>query len=203
VAQKLFPIVLLSLVLGLAACGGGGDAGGGSDDEAEIETAIVASVTSSDPTKCTKYETLSFVEQNANASGSKAIAHCREAAADTSGDPKEVTVSAIKVNGGKATAHVAFVGGGLNQQVVSVAIVKEGKSWKLDRITGFVKVDDEALAKTMEGLLEESVPKATKAQLKCFSDEFRGISKAKAKELLLSKSSEGLNALVQSCVSSG
>lgn len=198
--KPLLPIVLMSLILGLAACGGGGEGG---EDEAQIEENILTSLTSTDPTKCTKLETLDFVEQNADASGSKAIAACREAAADTSKDAKEVDVSEIAVDGKDATANVGFEGGGLDQQVVSIALVEEGGTWKLDQITGFVELDDNALAKTMEGLLEESAAGVPEPVVECFSDEFRGISKERAKELLLGKSTEGLSKIVQSCQQGG
>lgn len=188
-------VALLVASLVLVACG---DSGGGSAED-QIEATIVTSVTTTDPSKCTELMTANFVDQNSDQSGAAALKECEAEADDPEDDPDEVTVSAIEIDGTEATANVAFVGGGLDGQTVSVDLVEEDGAWKLDQITSFVELDNEALARTLEARFESASSEITPEQLACLGDAFRGASKAEIEELLLSGSSQPLVEFVRVC----
>lgn len=185
---------LLAAALVLAACGEDGESA-----EAQIEETIVTSLNSTDPSKCTELMTAAFVDQNSDRSGAAALKECEAEAGDTEDDPDEVTVSAIEVDGADASANVAFLGGGLNGQTVSVDLVEEDGGWKLDRMTSFVVLDNEALARTLEARFQSRSSEISPAQLACLGDAFRNASKAEIEELLLSGSSQALVEFVQVC----
>lgn len=185
---------LLVASLALVACG---DSGEGAEEQ--IEETIVTSVKTTDPSKCTELMTANFVNQNSDQSGAAALKECEVEANDPEDDPDDVTVSAIEVDGTAATANVAFVGGGLDGQTVSVDLVEEDGTWKLDEITSFVELDNEALARTLEARFETTSSEITPEQLACLGDAFRNASKAKVEELLLSGSSQPLVEFVSVC----
>jgi len=195
-ALILAPCLLLVAAIGLAACGGDG---GGDSEVEEISNVINESVTTTDPSKCTDLLTTRFIEQNSDKTGKVALEECEAEAADTSDDPDELTVSAVKIDGAKATAEAAFVGGSFDGQTVSLALVDDGGQWKLDEISGFASYDADALAKTLEGRFESLSSEITPAQIECIGDLIRETSKEKAEELLLSGDSAAFIEFVQVC----
>lgn len=191
----LLPCLLLLSALALAACGGGGSDSG---DEEAIETAIVSSATTTDPAKCTEFETLAFAEQGSDESGAAAIAECEEDAKDPSSKAKAVKVTKIKIDGSEATADGAITGGGFDGQVISIALVEEDGSWKLDQLTGFSRLDIARLAEVMGQKLEE-LGELTPRQTSCIVEEVEAATPAQAEELMLSGSSEPFVELAEGC----
>jgi hypothetical protein len=190
----LLPLALL-LVLGLAACGGG-DSGGGEEDE--ITAVIEKSVTSDDPSKCTELMTQNFVEQTADTEGEEAVKQCEEEAKNGENDPDSVAVSAIEVDGGNATADAAFVGGNFDGQTLTVALVKDSGTWKLDEIEGFAKLDRGALTAVLEEQLE-ATGQLTGEQTSCIVEGIEEASDKAFEELLLSGSSDALLEIAKAC----
>jgi hypothetical protein len=184
---------LLVSALALVACGSSG-----SSDEAEIEEAIETSATASDPANCTKLETLAFSEQSSGESGKAATEACEEEAKDPEGKAESVAVSEVEVDGSKATANAAITGGSLEGQTASIALVEEDGQWKLDQITGFVKIDQGQLANVFAEQLEkgeEVEPEITA----CIVSGVEEASKEEAEEFILDPSSQALGELAESC----
>lgn len=192
--RLLLPCLLIVSALFLAACGGSG----GSSDEEQIEESITTSATTADPANCTKLETAAFVEQSSDESGKAALVSCEKEAKDPSSNAKSVEVTKVEVDGSKATADAAIVGGGFDGQTVTIALVEEGGTWKLDRVTRFAKLDTTALAKTFRTQFEAS-GELTSAQTDCIVEGIEGASQAEAEELLLSGSSEPIVELAEGC----
>ncbi len=193
----LLPLALLLLVvLGLAACGGGDSTGSG--EEGQIETVIEESVTSSDPAKCTELMTQNFVEQTAGAEGEEALEECEEEAGDESDDADSVEVTEVEVDGTEATAHAAFVGGGLDGQTVIVALVKAGGRWKLDEIEGFAELDRDSLIAALEEQLEAS-GELSDEQTACIVDGLKEASDKAFEGLLLKGESAELAEIAAGC----
>jgi hypothetical protein len=117
----------------LAACGGG-DGGSSGSDESQITTVLRTYATSSDPTDCTRLETQAFLEQIHFTRGPVALKACVVDAPDTSDDPDSVDVTNVQVDGDKATADVAFHGGGFDGSTLALALVKDGDQWKVDKV---------------------------------------------------------------------
>jgi hypothetical protein len=139
------PLSCLLSALGLLGCGSGGgsDAGG---EVGEIETAIHTAMLGDGPSRCT-VSTQSFLEQTTHEAGAAALRACEEAAQDSSLRASSESVSDVKVKGESATAAIAIHGSPLNGQVVGVSLAKDDEGWKLDELTGFVRLDRSTLAK--------------------------------------------------------
>lgn len=191
----LLPCLLLLSALALAACGGGGSDSG---EEEAIETAIVSSATTTDPAKCTEFETQAFIEQSSDQSGAKALEECEAEAKDPTSKAKTVKVSKITIDGSEATAEAAITGGGFDGQVISIALVEEEGSWKLDQLTGFAKLDTGRLAEIFGEKLEET-GELTPEQTSCIVEGIESASKAEAEELVLSGSSTPLVEFAEGC----
>ena len=191
----LLPCLLFLSALALAACGGGGSDSG---DEEAIEAAIVKSATSTDPAKCADLETRAFAEQQSEAGGAVAVKECEEQATDASTKAKTVKVSKIEIDGEEATADAAITGGGFDGQVVSIALVEEGGSWKLDQLAGFAKLDPVRLAEIFGERFEET-NELTPKQTSCIVAGIEGGSKQQAEELVFSGSSKPLAEFAEAC----
>jgi hypothetical protein len=192
----LLPCLLIVSALILSACGGGG----GSSDEGPIEEAIETAATSTDPSVCTKFETVKFDEQGAQVEGAAAVKACEKEAKEPEEKAESVEVSNIEVNGSKASAEGAITGGGFDGQTLEVNLVKEGEQWKLDELAGFAKLDQsklvEALAKQFEkgeGISEEIAT--------CIEKGFEEASQPEIEELLLSGSAKPIEELAEGCAS--
>lgn len=188
------PCLLLLSALALAACGGGSDSG----EEEAIEAAIVRSATTADPANCTEVETRAFVEQSSDESGAAAVKDCEEEAKDASNNAKTVKVTKIKIDGSEGTADAAITGGGFDGQAISIALVEEDGTWKLDQLTGFAKLDTARLAEVFNEKLEETGELAPE-QTSCIVEGIETVSKAEAEELVLSGSSTPLVELAEGC----
>ncbi len=189
----LLPCLLIVSALALVACGGGG-----SSDESEIEEAIETSATSSDPANCTKLETANFIEQSTDESGKAALKTCEEEARkEPESKAESVEVTEVEVEGSKATANAAITGGSLEGQTVSVALVEEG-GWKLDELTGFVKLDQGALAKVFKTQLEKSGELNAK-QTSCIVEGIEKAPQEEIEEIILSGNSTPIEELAKGC----
>jgi hypothetical protein len=188
----LIPLSILVLALVLAACGGGGES-----DEDKITDTIETSVLSTDGSACTDLETLKFVEQTQNETGKAAIKSCEENAKDGSDDPDSVAVTQIEVDGSNASADAAFVGGSFDGQTLSVALVEEDGTWKLDEATGFAKFDKAKLITAFRSSFEgENVePKLAS----CLIEALEGAGQGDFEELMFSGSSQPIVELVKAC----
>ena len=192
----LVPLALLALAaLALTACGGGG----GSSDEGQITETIETAATTSDPSNCTKLETVSFVEQNTEQKGKAAVKACEEEAEAGEEQAEGAKVSNVDVNGEKATAEVEFEGGSLGSQTVEVALVKEGGDWKLDQIEGFANYDGKALGEAFEEEFKENPEELKAEQAKCIAGKVAEASQAQAEELFFSGSPDAIIKLAEGC----
>jgi ABC-type glycerol-3-phosphate transport system substrate-binding protein len=192
----LLPCLLLLSGLALAACGGGG--GDSSAEEDSIEAAIVRSATTADPANCTEVETQAFVEQSSDESGAAALKECEKEAKDSSSNAKTVKVTKVKIDGSEATADAAITGGGFDGQVVSISLVEEDGTWKLDQLTGFAKLDTAKLAKIFGEKLE-ATGELSPEQTSCIVEGVEAAPKSQAEELVLSGSSQPLVELAEGC----
>jgi hypothetical protein len=184
---------LIVSALALVACGSSG-----SSDESEIEEAIETSATTADPANCTKLETLSFSEQSSGESGKAATEACEEEAKDPEGKAESVAVSEVEVEGEKATANAAITGGSLEGQTVSIALVEEDGQWKLDQITGFVKLDQGQLAEVFAEQLQGN--KEIEPEVgACIVTGIEEASKDEAEEFVLDPTNQALGELAESC----
>jgi ABC-type glycerol-3-phosphate transport system substrate-binding protein len=184
---------LLVSALALVACGSSG-----SGDEEKIEEAIETSATASDPANCTKLETLAFSEQSTGESGDAAVRECEEEAKDPEGKADSVVVSEVEVDGSKATANAAITGGSLEGQTASIALVEEDGQWKLDQITGFVKLDQGQLANVFAEQLEGN--KEIEPEVgACIVAGIEEAPKEEAEEFVLDPTNQALGELAESC----
>ena len=190
--RQLLPLVLLSLVFGLAACGGG------DGEEDEVVEVIETSVSSTDPADCKELMTQSFLEQTELSKGAEAVKSCEEGAEDTEGDPDSVEVSEVEVDGSSATADVAFSGGGFDGQTLSVALVEEDGDWRLDEITGFADFDQERLASSFEESIRGE-DGADPQVATCFADAIRELPKGEAEELVIGGSAQPIVEILEGC----
>jgi hypothetical protein len=195
-ACPLSVCLLIVFALVLSACGSGDDSSGA---EGQIEATITTSVTSTEPSKCTELMTSAFREQNSGLQGNAALEKCEEEAGDTSDDPDSVDISEIEVDGSDATARVGFVGGGFDGQALDVGLLNKDGKWKLDKIEGFAKLDNEALAKTLEERFEATSSEITPEQVSCIGDGIRKAPQEEVEELLLSGSNEKFVELAEAC----
>jgi len=193
----LLGFLLIVSAFALAACGSS------ESDEDKVVDVIETSVTSNDPADCTTLVTQAFVEQGSDESGKAAIKDCEEEAEDEEETAESAEVTDVEVDGEKATANVAISGGGFDGQTVSVAVVKDGDQWKLDEITSIVKLDNAALAKTLETQFEDPEVKLSEAAIECIVGTVEEADTGEVEELLLSGSSEIFVELAEVCSEEG
>ncbi len=88
-------------------------------------------------------------------------------------------------------------GGSLDSQTVSIALVEED-GWKLDELTGFVKLDQGALAQVFETQLEKSGELNSK-QTSCIVEGIEEMPQAEIEEIILSGNSTPIEELAEGC----
>jgi hypothetical protein len=118
----------------LAACGAGGPASG--DDAAAVRADVTGALTTANTAICElrRYATKRFVDQDTFSIPEIARIGERTCRADVDAYAAEsVTLSRVRVSGGRATARMQADGGAYGYGVLDVALVKE-RVWKLDRI---------------------------------------------------------------------
>jgi hypothetical protein len=189
----LVPCLLIVSALALAACGSG------SSDQSQIEEVIEVSATSSDPGNCSKLETQNFVEQGSQESGKAALKTCEKEATDPSGSAESVTVSKVVIDGSKASANAALIGGSFDGQTVEVALVKDGDQWKLDEITGFAKLDKAKVVEVFAKEFAKPSSEVSKSLAACVTEGLQEASQPEFEELLLAGSSTPIEELAEAC----
>jgi hypothetical protein len=193
--RLLVPLGLLVLVaLTITACGGGG-----SSAEGEITEVIEKAATTTDPSNCTKIETLAFVEQNSSEKGKSAIKACEEEAEAGEEQAEGAKVSSISVNREKATAEVEFEGGSLGSQSLELALVEEEGKWKVDQVEGFANYDGAALGEAFEKEFEENPEGLSKKQATCIAQAVGKASQAEAEAMFFGGSPEKILEVAKGC----
>lgn len=197
--KKLHLLLLISLlpasVLALSACGGSD----GSNDEDAVARTIEIAATSTDPIDCRKYATQNFLEQTQLKEGAGALKECEEDARDHEGNPKSVDVSKVKIDGSDASANASFDGGPYSGQVISLALVEEGGTWKMDEITAFAKFDQALFVKSFEEEVTSGKDALPKSVAACVGRAFLGLSRAELEDTLLSADAQKLVEIAEGC----
>lgn len=174
----------LFLALALAACGSGDEPENPKAERAQIRRAIEEAMTSTDLSACTKFETQAYMEFESGETGHPAVAACEmermEEQVATS-----ATISDVKVEGEEASAAVAITASALEGQTLRYALVKEDDRWKLDRLTGFVKMDRDRLDKTVIASLSSAgIPMAPSAVV-CIARSVRAAPQPELEQYVL------------------
>jgi hypothetical protein len=145
--RPILTLLAAALALGLVACGG--DDGGDEpspEDEAAITKAVEAGLTSADASKCTRYFTAAYSQQIHFTPNETAAQLC---AADAQASAaRTATVTNVEVDGDTATVDAAVTGGPLGDQTLSLEVVNEDGSWKLDGLAGFTEFDRASFERT-------------------------------------------------------
>jgi hypothetical protein len=189
-------VALAVLPIALAACGGGGN-GASSEDQTQITKSIELAATSGDPQACTDAQTQKFTEQTSGGTGQEAIANCQRDAADSVADSVDVTN--VETDGNSATADIAFHGSVLDGQKLSVNLVKEGDTWKLDQAGDFVDLDKAKLAAALKTELDQQqgIPPGAGD---CVAKQIQGLSDDQVKALLIDSDQQVQNQVFGACV---
>jgi hypothetical protein len=140
------------------------------------------------------------MEQIHFAKGQDAVKACEQDAPDTSDDPDSVDVTEIQVSGSNATTNVTFHGGGFDGSTLSMALIKNGGQWQLDRITAVPTFDLPAFEKAFTERLstQENVPAAN---VDCISKSLESAGPESVKAALISGDSSQLLNLIGPCLS--
>jgi hypothetical protein len=191
----VLPLLLLAAAVALSACGGSSSGGG---QEAKVEEAIEESAISSDPSKCTEFQTVAFNENESGQKGAAATKACEEETEAKGDEAEKVTISNVQVDGESATAEVEVEGTGLNGQAVEVEAVEEDGDWKLNKFLGFTKFDASSLAEVLEKELakEEGV---SPELAKCVSEGVSELSKSDAESMVFEKDLKPVEEIAESC----
>ena len=196
----MLPLVLLVAAFAVAGCGGGGSSSsGGSSDETAISKAIEESATTTDPSKCTKYQTEAFNEQDARES-TNPLKSCEESAESNEEPAESVNVSNIEIDGETATAQAEIEGSSLNGQSVEIEMAKEEGAWKLNQFIEFSSYDGKGLGETLTKELEKE-GEVSASLAKCVGEGFAEISQQEAEAVIFAGEAEGLEELAKSCQS--
>jgi hypothetical protein len=196
-SRPLLTIAAIAAALTLAACGGDDDDSGGSEDSDQITEVIQTSVTTTDPADCERLQTENFLEQVQFSSGPDALENCQADAEDTEDDPDETEVTNIEVDGASATADASFVGGPFDGSTITLALVKEGDQWKLDRIEDIPEFDFEAFQAGFAESLSSELPQEA---VTCITDAFTAAGPDQVEAALLSGEEAQVNALFADCI---
>jgi hypothetical protein len=184
----------------LGACSGNG--GGGSDgaqrqdaDEEQIDHVITESFTSDDPGKCTAFYTQGFLEQASGLRGKDAVKSCESTA--RLDNARSVETSDVSASDATANVNVAVTGSELDGQTLAVRLVTEGGQWKIDRLTGFVSFDRDALiAGVANSLRAVGAPAGART---CVVSRFENLSDQELQQLYLSFDKTELQRIIGSC----
>jgi len=194
----LLPVLSILAALALSACGGGGSSTSGGDEEAAIVETVEKSATTSDPSKCTEFQTQAFNEQEKATSGKEATEICEEEAEQQESPAKSVDVSNVKVDGETATADAAIGGSALDGQTIELELVKEDGDWKLNQFLQFTKFDAERLGKSFEkeATASEEIPPEL---AKCISAGIGKLDQKEAEAVAFEGDLEVIESIAGSC----
>jgi hypothetical protein len=194
----ILPLVLLAAALSLSACGGGSSSSGGSGEEGAIEEAIESSATSTEPSKCTEFQTMAFNETESGETGAAATKACEEEVENEEEPSESVSVSNIKVNGESATAEVEITGSDLNGQAVELEVLKEEGDWKLNEFLALTKFNGASLGESLEEKFAEE-GEVTPALAKCVSEGVAAMSKSEAEGLIFEQDISPIEEIAKGC----
>ena len=194
----MLPLVLIASALALSACGGGSSSSGGGDDEAAVEEAVEESATSTDPSKCTEFQTEAFNAQDQGVPAKEALKACEGAVEESETPAESVNVSNVKIDGETATADAQVEGSALNSQTVEIELAKEDGNWKLNKFLGFAEYDGKALAAAFEEELANQ-EEITPGLAKCLAEGIAKMSQTEAEAMAFEQSTEGIEGLVKTC----
>lgn len=186
------PIAVLA-ALALAACGGG------EGDEDAVIDVIKTSATSTDPADCEALSTLAFMEQTTGSNGDEAVEECESDAEDESGDPDEVEVAEVEIEGTDASADVTFVGGNFDNQALTVGLVEADGDWKLDEIVGFASFDRESMVASFDESLAEAGD-VSDQQRECIVEGMEGLSDSELEGLVIRSDQSTVAGIIEECV---
>lgn len=169
---------LLVVALALVSCGDG------RSDEEEIAETIETALVKTDPASCTELMTRAYLEDSFESSGTNAVESCEQNAGAEESDNAPVDVSAIEVDGDKATAEVALQGGEVAGQTALMALVDEG-GWKLDEFVRFTEFDREEMIPQMVEGFEGGETRTDPKVVDCIAKELRQMSRAELENMFL------------------
>jgi hypothetical protein len=192
--QALTALVLLVLALAISACGGGE---GGESDEEQVEAAIKTALTSTDPSACGESRTIAYMEEVGKSTGAAAERECEEAVASRENLPSSVTISKVEVDGEEATAEVAMEGGEPDGLVVTVALVEEDGSWKIDDFTDLARLDRERFTAKIEAEFVKGGLGPT--EVRCLVAALDDLPQGEFEELALSADEKKINQISSRC----
>lgn len=193
--KLLLSLGLLTLVLGLAACG---DSGGDEDKIIEVtETAL----TRFEPEDCTELMTQAFVEQMMRIEDPLAVEICEQngEAIEHEGDPVEV--SNVKVTGSRATVEIDR-DGDWTDQTATVALVRQEGNWKLAEILRFPRLDRDTFLKETKKGFESGDTRPEPEVTNCVLETFAGMSHREL-ETMAYESSEREVEILKRCQQKG
>lgn len=187
---------LLLLGIGFAGCGAGTDAAIDG-----INASITESATSHFPADCLRLHTLRLLEQTTKQRGRAAVRSCEEDALYGEGPTaKAVTITAVDVDGDRATANVAAAGADFDGQVLKYALV-EDERWKIDQIVEFVQLDREQLILEIGRSAFEQAQRPSDADsASCIVSGLEGLDDDALEDLILDPSPDPLLEFWQRCL---
>ncbi len=186
-------LVLAVLALGIAACGGDS----GESDEEQVEAAIETALTSTDPSACGESRTIGYMEEIGDSTGAEAERECEEAVASRENLPSSVTVSKIEIDGEEATAEVALEGGDPDGLVVTIALVEEDGSWKIDEFTDLARLDRDRFTGRIEAEFENKGLGPT--EVRCLVSKLDELPQDEFEEVALTANRETIEKISGEC----
>jgi hypothetical protein len=190
----LLPALLIASSLGLVACGGGGD-----DDESAVIKTIEVVVHSTNPADCKKYATQDFLEQSQFEKGAAALKECEEDADDTEDDPDSVKVTKVEIDGSDATAEASFEGGTFDGQALSIGLVEEDGTWKMDELIRFAKLDRARLVDAFEKGITTGGNALPQPIASCIAAVLRELPKDELERVVIGGDPQAIVEIVEGC----
>jgi hypothetical protein len=175
---RILAPLLPTLAIALVGCGGG------DSDEEEIAAAIETALVKTDPQSCTELMTQAYLEESFQSSGADAVESCEQNAEAEESDNAPVEVSAIEVDGSKATAEVALHGGEIAGQTVLMALIDED-GWKLDEFVRFTEFDREEMIPQMVQGFEGGETRTEPQVVDCISKALHRMSRPELENMFL------------------
>jgi hypothetical protein len=195
-AHRLLVPCLLMAALGLAACGGGSSAA----DRKAVEETLVESSTTTDPADCGRLSTRGLLEQTTKQRGAAAVRVCEEETASGETAADAVSVSEIEIDGDEATADVAIEGSSLDGQTLTMALVEDAGTWKVDEVVAFAEFDREKVILEMGRGLYEQVGAGVDARFaECVLGRLEDLADESLEAVILDPSPDPLLALARAC----
>ena len=167
--RRLSRLILAALCALAAGCGGADDGDDGSSDARQILTAVERIMESEKvEDQCERGASDRFVREVY-----ATLARCRQAnRTDDEDKPDSATISATRIDGGKATTVVALTSAKGARASGRIALVKQDGTWKVDSLgVGFLRSIFAALPEEADSANERLV-------LECLAQATHGLSDA-------------------------